>query len=195
LRSASKGMEMAKRKIRARDIVNDIRAGLEDGALMHKYRLTAKGIQRIFLKLLESNLITQVELSSRMSQHDDTAEIEDLREFPRNYPALSVTVYDGSKDGQQGVVRDITERGIGVKGIDAKPDETKQFVICPGGLTSFDTIQFQATCRWVENDEHANGQCVAGFEITSISEADLTELREVIGGFTLTADTLAMMLP
>ena len=187
MRSASKGMEMAKRKIRARDIVNDIRAGLDDGALMHKYRLTAKGIQRMFLKLLESNLITQVELSSRMAQHDDTAEIEDLREFPRNYPALSVTVYDGSKEGQQGVVRDITERGIGVKGIAAQPDEIKTFVICPGGL--------EATCRWVQNDEQANGQCVAGFEITSITEADLTELREVIGGFTLTADTLAMMLP
>jgi hypothetical protein len=188
-------METAKRKIRARDIVNDIRAGLNDGALMEKYRLTAKGIQRIFLKLLERNVITLADLNSRVSEYDDTAEIEDLRELPRNYPALSVTVSVCGTEGKQGVVRDITERGIGVKGIEAQPGETKEFVIYPGGITSFDTIHFQAECRWVQRGDQAGGRSLAGFEITSISDADLAELREVIRGFTLTEDTLAMMLP
>jgi hypothetical protein len=108
-------MEMAKRKIRARDIVNDIRAGLNDGALMEKYRLTAKGIQRILLKLLERNVITLADLNSRVSEYDDTAEIEDLRELPRNYPALPVTVSDGGTEGKQGVVRDITNEGSALR--------------------------------------------------------------------------------
>jgi hypothetical protein len=185
---------MAKRKIRAKDIVSDIRAGLDDGGLMRKYRLTSKGLQRIFSKLLEGKFIVQTDLDNRYHSADDTADIDDLREFPRNYPALAVTVYEGNMGGCKGVVRDITERGIGVIGIDAKPDEVKSFLIDAGRLSDFETIQFDATCRWIKNDPE-EGQCVAGFEITNISEENLHELREVIGGFTLTDDTLAMMLP
>ncbi len=185
---------MAKRKIRAKDVVNDIRAGMDDASLMEKYRLSAKGLQRIFEKLVEGKFVTQRDLDARMGLQDDTADIEDLREFPRNYPVLSVSVYEGRRGGTQGTVRDITEKGVGIVGIEAQVDEEKTFFIDTGRLSEFDTIQFDATCRWIKWD-CAERQYVAGFEITRISEDALEELREMIGGFTLTADTLAMMLP
>lgn len=42
---------MAKREIKASDIVKDIRGGLDDAALMHKYMLSTKGLQNLFDEL------------------------------------------------------------------------------------------------------------------------------------------------
>lgn len=44
-------MEMAGREIRAKDIVEDIRAGLSDTALMKKYKVSPKGLQNLFDEL------------------------------------------------------------------------------------------------------------------------------------------------
>lgn len=62
---------MKRRRIMAKDLVRDIRAGLDDGALMQKYRLTEVGLSRIFDKLIEADLLNVDELWSR-SQLSDT---------------------------------------------------------------------------------------------------------------------------
>lgn len=56
---------MPKRKIPAKQAVADIRSGMPDAALMEKYRLSAKGLQTLFSKLLEANLLAQSELDNR----------------------------------------------------------------------------------------------------------------------------------
>jgi hypothetical protein len=167
---------------------------MDDGSLMEKYRLSAKGLQRIFEKLVAGGFLTRLELDARVNFNDDTADIEDLRDFPRNYPVLSVSVFEGNRKGAKGTVRDITEKGVGIVGIEARVHEQKTFFIDAGRLSEFDTIRFDAECRWIKWD-CAERRYVAGFEITKISKDALEELREMIGGFTLTADTFSMMLP
>jgi hypothetical protein len=56
-----------KPKIKARNIVNDIRSHMTDPELMAKYDLSARGLQSAFIKLLDARAITQAELDRRPS--------------------------------------------------------------------------------------------------------------------------------
>lgn len=68
-----------KRKIKARDIVNDIRAKMTDAELMTKYNLSAKGLQSVFLKLLDAKAISRSEFDFRPVAYQDTAVIKKIK--------------------------------------------------------------------------------------------------------------------
>jgi uncharacterized protein (DUF433 family) len=57
---------MAKRQIRIREAIADVRSGMTDAELMDKYQLAAKGLQSLFAKLVAARLITIDELEQRM---------------------------------------------------------------------------------------------------------------------------------
>jgi uncharacterized protein (DUF433 family) len=62
-----------KPRIKARDAVRDIRSGMTESGLMEKYGLSARGLQSLFLKLLEAKAITQTEMNQRrVIYHDKT---------------------------------------------------------------------------------------------------------------------------
>lgn len=67
-----------KRTIKARDIVNDIRAHLSDAQLMEKYGLSAKGLESMFTKLLSIQAISQTEMDRRPAACSDTVVIRQL---------------------------------------------------------------------------------------------------------------------
>lgn len=52
---------MREREIKPREAVEDIRAGLDDQALMEKYKLTEKGLQYLFDELADLGFITREE--------------------------------------------------------------------------------------------------------------------------------------
>jgi hypothetical protein len=81
------------------------------------------------------------------------------------------------------MVTDVTEKGVGVRGIDAEVGETRTFVISADEFTLVGPFAFEATCRWVNRDG-AEGDFLAGFEITKISEDGLRELRNLIRALT-----------
>jgi DNA-binding Lrp family transcriptional regulator len=62
----------AKRTINAKEVARDIRSHMTDEELMEKYRLSARGLQSVLKKLLESKLITQAEFDWRPVDYDDT---------------------------------------------------------------------------------------------------------------------------
>jgi hypothetical protein len=57
---------MGKREISISEAVKDIREGLDDAALMEKYRLAARGLHSLFSKLVSIGQITQEDLDRRM---------------------------------------------------------------------------------------------------------------------------------
>lgn len=57
---------MAKRQIRIREALADVRSGMTDTELMEKYQLAAKGLQSLFAKLVHAQLISMEELEQRM---------------------------------------------------------------------------------------------------------------------------------
>jgi hypothetical protein len=66
---------MEKRKITAREVLEDIRFGKSDSNLMQKYSLSAQGLQSVFRKLLRAGLITQKELDDRIPASEQTVDI------------------------------------------------------------------------------------------------------------------------
>ncbi len=61
---------MEKRKIKAVKIASDVHAGMGDTYLMEKYDLTAKQLEQVLRKLLEVNLISDMQLYERTSLSD-----------------------------------------------------------------------------------------------------------------------------
>ncbi len=54
-----------KRKLSAKEVLADIRAGMYDEQLMQKYKLSTASLQSLFGKLLKAGLITRSELDQR----------------------------------------------------------------------------------------------------------------------------------
>lgn len=167
-----------KRKIRATDIVTDIRDGMTHAELMNKYRLSSTGLQNALKKLGETLTVDPDRLGENTEGYDDTVIIEDLRRLTRRPVPSHMAIYERHDLGIQGIVRDITEHGVGIKGITATEGELKTFVITPDDYVEVDPFGFEAVCRWVL--ETPDGEHASGFEITAIAEKDLRELRKMI---------------
>lgn len=61
---------MAKKTVNAREILKDIKAGMDNTALIRKYQLSEKGLHSVFKKLVDSGALKQEDLDSRLASHD-----------------------------------------------------------------------------------------------------------------------------
>ncbi len=66
---------MEKRKITAREVLKDIRAGMDDAALMRKYQLSAQGLQSVLNKMVQAGIVDEEELDARVPLSDRTVDI------------------------------------------------------------------------------------------------------------------------
>ncbi len=66
---------MAKKEVNAKDFMRDVQEGMDDVGLMKKYRLTPKGLDSTFRKLLTVGLISRLELAARTSGQTDTVDL------------------------------------------------------------------------------------------------------------------------
>jgi uncharacterized paraquat-inducible protein A len=66
---------MEKRRVTARDILRDVRAGISDSELMDKYKLSAQGLQSVFHKMINAGLITELELEDRVPVNERTVDL------------------------------------------------------------------------------------------------------------------------
>lgn len=64
-----------KRKVSAKEVLGDIKAGLTDAGLMKKYGLSIKGLDALFARLLKERLVTEGDLFTRGSQLHGTVDI------------------------------------------------------------------------------------------------------------------------
>jgi|SRR5271157_2750352 len=58
---------VAKKKIKARELLSDIRAGVDDAGLMEKYGLSARGVLQALNRLIAEGLMSASELVERRS--------------------------------------------------------------------------------------------------------------------------------
>jgi hypothetical protein len=66
---------MEKRKITAREVLADIRAGVDDTNLMKKYRLSAQGLQSVLNKMVQAGMVTEEELDERVPLSERTVDL------------------------------------------------------------------------------------------------------------------------
>lgn len=169
----------SKPTIKVGDIVRDIRSGMTDSELMEKYKLSATGLQSIFGKLVDAQVMRKSELSSRSILYADTVSIQDLRKLPRSQLVHWICIKDTSFPGTKYDVQDITEQGLQIADMKAEVDEIRSFLIPADEVTGVAPIEFEGRCRWTKRDKE-KGRYSAGFEITNISEEALQELRKMI---------------
>jgi len=58
---------MAKIRISGREVLEDIRSGMDDAGLMKKYGVSSKGIIKLMGRLVSAGLLTPAELAQRRS--------------------------------------------------------------------------------------------------------------------------------
>jgi hypothetical protein len=78
-----------------------------------------------------------------------------------------------------GRIRDLSEVGVGVRGLEAQVGELKSLLVVPDEFLEVGPFSFEAKCRWSK----MGGQgkfCSAGFEITDIEEDSLIQLQELL---------------
>jgi hypothetical protein len=164
------------RKIKAKDVVQDIRGGMNATDLMKKYQLSLKGLRAAFHKLVQADALSRKELNELRSLHDTS--VSGLRKIRRRQLSSPLKIYDGGDPFKSGIVKDISEKGICMEGIQAELGEVKNFIIRLGLFGYSPTMVFEAKCRWV--DKKNPGKTLAGFEITYISSLDSRELDKLL---------------
>jgi uncharacterized protein (DUF433 family) len=174
-----------KRRISAKEIVGDIRSGMTARQLMQKHALSAKGLRRVFHKLLESGWVVENEFAEVPADEDISVIVQKMRKATRRHPVLSVTLYEKAKPQVRGLLRDLSESGLGVSGIRAKVGEMRTLVLVPDESLPVAPFAVHATCRWFKEGE-AGSHCSAGFEITHAELSSLEALRDLIEEVTLT---------
>jgi hypothetical protein len=170
---------MPKRTIPIKSFVEDVRSGKTNTDLMQEYAIDASGLRNAFNKMLQIKAVRPEELERRMRSFPEAASGTDRRELPRRYVLFSFPVYVADDLESEGLVNDITEKGLQIAGITASVGETRNLLIRADEFADIFPFVFEATCRWVHAPNDPT-ECCAGFEIHSISEGSLAELRKLI---------------
>jgi hypothetical protein len=166
------------REIKAKEIVRDINSGIGDNELMHKYRLTFKGLQSVYKRLVKANLIDETLLEGRIAPQL-TTETTIITRLPRQQMYMPLPVQDVSNPDERGIVTDLSERGLGVKGLKIEIDEVRELIIRPDKFFNLSPFSFKAKCRWTKTEDEGQ-EILAGFEIVSIAGKDLEGLKDLI---------------
>jgi len=179
LKTAFEMIQRERRRI-AEKIAVDIRAGMEHSKLTEKYQLSQSALQKLCQTLLREGLLGPCEtngLEQPLSEGESVR--HERRKVSRRCPSLQIVVSDRSNEGFRGTVKDITEKGLAVRGIEAEVGELKTLAILGDEMGVIDPFELKAECRWVGN-EGAEGQWMAGYQITAIDDQDLRRLQELI---------------
>jgi PilZ domain len=171
---------MGKKAINAKEILADIKAGMKNRALMEKYRLSEKGLQSVFKKLMTLKAISHSDLYARSKSHTERIDHIRKRKSPRAKLTIRVPIYE-LESGQKGILRDISEDGLRVAGIEARVGQSKTFQIPVDMYVESDPLLVLTECKWVEIRHGGKEYFVAGFEITDVTDSDSEILQNFIG--------------
>ena len=169
------------RRISTSEIVGDILSGHTNLELRKKYRISPHKLRKVFSKLLDIGVITAEEISHRTNQQKNEWGAE-MRGCNRVTPMLSANIYEESEPENRGVVRDISDEGVGVRGMSAKVGQSKALVVVPEFLSEIVPFSFHANCCWFRSSDDSS---LAGFEITFISGKDFIQMQKMIQLMTL----------
>ena len=165
------------------DFINDVRSGVSDSDLMRKYDLSEKDLRHLAKKILAARNMPSEDANLEFWPRARATKHDPRRRYQRLQVLGWMPVYD-EVDREAGVIVDITEKGLGIAGIDVRVGEIRILYIRAEGLDGIEQFSLDAQCRWVGEDE--NGfDSRAGFEIIGISNHALSQLRKLIEELTI----------
>ncbi len=161
-------------------IVGDVRCGLTAPELMKKYQLSDSGLKKAYEQLLKDGLLQLADINEFNGPIDRPVPLpHERRESLRRTPSVAISVHDGSNNGPKGTIKDISEKGLAVRGIAGVVGESKMLSILGDDFGLVDPFEMGVECRWA-GTEAPGAQQVAGFKITEISDPDSRRLQQLI---------------
>ena len=157
-----------KRRIGSLDIVKDIRTGMRDRELMHKYNLSVKGLSSAYTKLVRRNDVSHFELSWRSRLYRALVSPERMPTVPRIAFNFPVNIYEAELPESKGVLLDLSEVDLKIAGINAEVDEVKSLIIDAEGRVPVAPIWVKASCAWTRMDPDTSNSVVR-FEFLPLS--------------------------
>jgi PilZ domain len=169
-----------KRQINGRHVIKDLRSGMGDEELQAKYELSSKALQSILEKLVAYNAISHSELYERSSLYKGTTDLTRVRKYRRVDLNIPVAIHDVDAS-TTGILRDISEKGLRVAGIESRVGQIKTLQIPIDVFIQTDPLRVVAECKWVETKGKTKGHSVAGFEIMDLSDKERKSIRDFMG--------------
>ncbi len=178
------------RKIKVGNVVTDIRSGMTDAQLMEKYEISAIGLRQLFKQLLEAKAIQFSELRARNAPYQDVAALDDFRSALRDQVTFPLTIYERNNPDNTGSICDISKTGLRTKGVRARLNEIKTFVV-PAQESDFgESVIFQAICRW--NQIETGSGDFGGFDLIKVLNGNWRDLQVFIRSRTDDAKTYGL---
>lgn len=159
-------------------IVNDIKSGIGRSELISKYHLTPRSLRWVSMKLVSSGALGWQDVIGKICSEVDELVPDKLRASKRHKPGFIAPVHEIKNPAVIGTIRDVNERGLGVRGIKAAVGKVSTLVIGEDEFGEYGTFALDATCKWVTKDP--TGEYLAGFEISNISVGSMGELQLLI---------------
>jgi hypothetical protein len=169
-----------KKQIPVKAFLADMHGGMTDQQLMEKYKVSSRGLQRVFRKLLDADAITPAQLRGRVPSFEDTVSLdfENLR-FPSDeHLECLVPVYDETAPSCVGSLCEIGDNGLTIEGLTVEPGQVRRIVVAAHDFFQIDSFTIELKCKWAKPEEPGKPP-VAAFEIASIAESDKPNLRSL----------------
>ncbi len=169
-----------KNEVRKEDFLRDLRSGMADQELMWKYNLTARGLGTLLRNLVNADVISFREVIRIASGQLNLPEIvAELRIRSRKHLEFLLPISDSEQPDNVGLVYDISEDGVGTRGLKTQMHEIMTLLIPADDYFRVEPILFKGVCRWVEKKED-RWESAAGFRVDQLLRGSLTELQEII---------------
>jgi hypothetical protein len=168
-----------KKQINGRNVIDDVRSGMTDLELQVKYGLSTKGLCTIYEKLVDSGVISHSELSKCSGLYSLRSGHKESRSHPRADLVVRVPVYDLGT-GSIGLLRDISETGLRVAGIEVMVGQARTFQVPVDMFMQAEPLLIFAECKWTKTRRKRTEYVVAGFEIIDLSANDRDTLQNFI---------------
>jgi hypothetical protein len=165
-------------RIVGKEVLADIRSGMTESQLKTKYRLSSRGIVRLFDRLADARLIETFELFERYPTYKQIVDNIRGRKSPRARLTVPMLVYDIDSSAI-GVVRDLSITGLRVAGLKVNVGDKRTFQIPVDMFMNADPLLIIVECCWVRPKENKK-YWTAGFKIVNLSERDASVLRTFI---------------
>jgi hypothetical protein len=163
--------------IRTQEIVSDISAGMSVRQLMDKYDVSINSLHNLLRKLVLVRALQISEVQALLASAPQELG-HDRRKEQRYYVFVPLPIYDMGNLFNEGQVVDISQGGLRITGLSARFGDKKNFLIQPDYFLNVLPFTFEAECRWVFQSERE--PCMAGFQITDISDRCLEELKKIV---------------
>jgi hypothetical protein len=168
-----------KRKISATQVVRDIRSGFTQKELQEKYKIALHRVEKLFKRLVSANAVTESELAERYPSYKEAIAGINPSRNRRVLLPFELIVYDITTSSI-GLVRDISETGMRVAGINCSVGGERTFQLSVDTFMEADPVLIVAKCQWVKVRGKTTKYATAGFEITDISDDDRMVLKTFV---------------